>query len=315
MSVRSILGHAVVYGVVVTTALHHELPGQATVPGMRGEWGLKSGSQMAPGAYLGLIYDWYAPDRVIDRDGNALTRFGLNQHAFGLFPAWVSSSRIWNNTTQWGFYAAIPVANAAISAANVDLRTGWGFSDIYVQPVYLGWTLPMADITTGMGVTMPTGRYSNGARDNTGLGMWSLAFDAGTTVYGGAKKEWNTSALATFQMQSSVEGSDKRPGNVLSLEGGFGYAVLKGFGNVGAAYYAQWKVSDDRNFPVLKIPRLNAHDEYYAIGPEITAPIAVKPLPVILTARYFFEMGNRVATQGNQLLVFLTLAKSSARAP
>jgi len=311
MSVRSVAHRVAVCIVAVVAALPCHLLAQANVPGMRGEWGLKSGSQMAPGTYLAVIYDWYNPDEVIDRDGNSLDHIGLNQHAFGLFPAWVSSKRLWGNT-QWGAYAAIPVTNASINVADADLSTGWGFSDIYVQPVYLGWTLPMADITTGMGVTMPTGRFTEGAHDNTGLGMWSVAFDAGTTVYGGEQKEWNGSALATFQLQSSIKDSDKRAGNVLSVEGGLGHAVLKGAGNVGVAYYAQWKVSNDRNFPILRLPRLNARGEYYALGPEITSPIAIKPLPVILTARYFFEMGNRVATQGDQLLVFLTVAKPSS---
>jgi hypothetical protein len=283
---------------------------QANVPGMRGEWGLKSGSQMAPGTYLGFIYDWYNPDKLIDKDGVSLDRIGLNQQAVGLFPAYVSPNKIWSGA-HWGAYAAIPIANAAITVANADVTTGWGFSDIYVEPVYLGWTLPMADLTAGVGVTMPTGRYTDGARDNTGLGMWSFAFDVGTTVYGGAKKEWNLATLATFQTQTSVRNSDKRAGNALSLEGGVGRSVLEGLGNVGLAYYTQWKLSDDRNFPIVRIPRFDARDEYYAIGPEITAPITLKPMPVILTARYFFEMGNLVATQGNQLIVFLTLAKPS----
>jgi hypothetical protein len=302
--VRAVALSAVTAGAVVPQLVR----AQANVPGMRGDWGLKSGTQMAPGMYLGFIYDWYNPDKLIDKDGVPLNRVGLNQQAVGLFPAYVSPDKIWSGA-HWGAYAAIPFANAAISVANAEIATGWGFSDIYVQPVYLGWTLPMADLTTGIGVTMPTGRYTNGATDNTGLGMWSFAFDVGTTVYAGAKKEWNLATLATFQTQSSVKDSDKRAGNALSLEGGFGYSVLKGLGNVGLAYYTQWKVSDDRNFPIVRIPRFDAHDEYYAIGPEITAPVTLKPMPMFLTARYLFEMGNLVATQGNQLIVFLTLAK------
>jgi len=280
---------------------------QANVPGMRGEWGLKSGSQMAPGAYFGLIYDWYHPNKAIDRNGHSLDRVSLDQQAFGLFPAYVSPKPIFGNA-HWGMFAAIPWANAAIDVANADVTTGWGFSDISIQPIYLGWNVPDADVTTGFAITFPTGRFTNGATNNTGLGMWSYAFDVGSTVYYGAEKKWNLSTLATFQMQSDVKDSDKRAGNALTLEGGAGYSFFRGLGNFGAVYYAQWKVSDDRNFPILRIPRFDARSRYYALGPELTMPIMNTGPVIVLTARYFFEMGNRVATQGDQLIVFLTFA-------
>jgi hypothetical protein len=280
---------------------------QANVPGMRGDWGLKSGTQMTPGAYLGGIYYNYSPDKVVDRNGVSLPRIDVTQQAAGLFPAYVSPKPIFGG--HWGAFAAIAWANAAITVANVEATTGWGFSDVYVQPVYLGWTFSRADVTTGFGITAPTGRFHDGATDNTGLGMWSYAFDAGATVYADSAKRWSLATLATFQTNSDVRSTDHRAGNIISLEGGAGYGVMKDMGVVGIAYYTQWKVSDDRNFPILQIPRFNARSQYYAVGPEATLPLTVKPLPLILTARYFFEMGNRVATQGNSLFVMLTLAK------
>jgi hypothetical protein len=280
---------------------------QANVPGIRGEWGLKSGSQMPPGAFLGFIYDWYHPDRIIDRDGVSIDRVSLDQQAFGLFPMYVSPKPIFGNA-HWGMFASIPWANASIDVANADVTTGWGFSDINVQPIYLGWNLSRADVTTGFSVTMPTGRFTEGARDNTGLGMWSFAFDLGSTVYFGTTKQWNVATLATFQTQSDVKDTDKRAGNALSLEGGAGYSFFGGMGTLGAAYYAQWKVSDDRNFPILRIPRFDSRSRYFALGPELTTPLSNRGgLLVLLTARYFFEMGNRVATEGDQLIVFVTL--------
>ena len=280
---------------------------QASVPGMRGDWGLKSGSQMAPGEYLGFIYQIYDANKIIDKNGVSIPRVRLDQQAFGAFPAYVSPHPIVGG--HWGVYAAIPVwANASIGVANADVTTGWALSDFYVQPIYLGWTFPRADLTTGFGVSIPTGRFKDGATNNTGLGMWGYNVDAGATVYADSAKHWNIATLATFQTQSNLKGTDKRPGNNLTLEGGAGYAFLKGLANAGIVYYAQWKVSDDRNFPILRIPRFNGRNRYYALGPELTVPLAVKPLPLVMTARYFIEMGNRVATQGNSFLVFLTAA-------
>jgi hypothetical protein len=280
---------------------------QANVPGMRGDWGLKSGTQMPPGIFVGFIYDWYHPDRIIDRDGVSIDRVHVEQQAFGLFPSYVSPARIFGNA-HWGMFAAIPWANASIDVADADVTTGWGFSDITVQPIYLGWNFSRADVTTGFAVTIPTGRYHNGAKDNTGLGMWSYAFDLGSTVYFGTHKQWNVATLATFQTQSNVKDSDRRAGNALALEGGVGYSFFEGMGTLGAAYYAQWKVSDDRNFPILRVPRFDARSRYYGIGPELTTPLSNRGgLLVTLTARYFFEVGNRVATEGDQLILFVTL--------
>lgn len=281
---------------------------QANVPGIRGEWGLKSGSQMAPGAYFGLIYDYYFPNRVIDKNGRALDRIGLNQRALALFPAYVSPKPVLGGG-HWGAYAAVPWANVAIDVANANVTTGWGFSDTYVQPVYLGWSLPRFDITTGFGLTAPTGRYHVGATNNTGLGMWAYAFDAGATAYIDSAKHWNVATLATFQMQSRVRSTNRRAGNVLTLQGGVGRGILKNFGNVGVVYYAQWKVSNDRNFPILRLPPFNARDRYYGLGGELTVPVTAKPLPVFLTARYFTEIENRVATEGDSFFLLLTIAR------
>jgi hypothetical protein len=268
---------------------------------------------MAPGSYLGFIYYSYPADKVVDKNGVSLPRVRLNQQAFGLFPAYVSPKAIFGG--HMGAYAAISWANADLAVANADVQTGWGFSDLYVQPVYLGWTLPRADLTTGLGVSAPTGRFADGATNNTGLGMWSYAFDVGTTVYADSARHWSLATLATFQTNSRVRSTNKRAGNIIALEGGAGYGILKNAGVVGLAYYTQWKVSSDRNFPILLIQRFNARSRYYGLGPEVTVPLPIKAIPTILTARYFFEVGNRVATQGNALLVFVTLARPSMKLP
>ena len=38
----------------------------------------------------------------------------------------------------------------------------WGFNDLYVVPLYLGWHTPRADFIAGYGFFAPTGRYEGG---------------------------------------------------------------------------------------------------------------------------------------------------------
>jgi hypothetical protein len=53
-------------------------------------------------------------------------------------------------------------------------------SDSVIAPISFGWHFARADATTGYTIFMPTGRYTDGARDNTGLGMWGHELAVGT---------------------------------------------------------------------------------------------------------------------------------------
>jgi outer membrane putative beta-barrel porin/alpha-amylase len=55
--------------------------------------------------------------------------------------------------------------------------------DIYLQPINLGWHLKQANLMVTNGLYLPTGKYSFGADDNTGLGMWTDEFGAGTIIF------------------------------------------------------------------------------------------------------------------------------------
>jgi hypothetical protein len=290
-----------------TAAGARPIDAQASIPNIRGMWGLRSGTLLPPGAYLGPLYYRYSPNKIIDKDGNSIDRARIQQRMTGLFGMYSSPRPVVG--AHWAMWAAVPWANFAIETPNIDRGTSWGFSDVYVQPIDLGWSFSRADLITGFGFYAPSGRFEPGANDNTGLGMWSYAFNLGTTVYADSAKHWNAATLATFQTNSHVRGTDRRAGNVLTLQGGAGYAFLQNAAVAGLSYYAQWKVSDDRNFLITRIPRFDARDRYYGLGPELTTPLPFRQVPMVLTLRYFFETGNRVATQGNAFFAILTLVK------
>lgn len=126
--------------------------------------------------------------------------------------------------------------------------SGLGFSDMYVQPLQLGWHKKRYDALAGYGLYMPTGRFTAGASDNHGLGMWSHELSAGATVYLDEKKQWHAATNAYYNIQSHIKGTNRKAGNVLSLEGGVGRTFCSGLCNVGVDYYTQWKVTDD-TFP------------------------------------------------------------------
>ncbi len=84
----------------------------------------------------------------------------------------------------YGFLVVLPWANNRVQGAeDFDSNPGVGLTDMYVQPINLGWHTPRADVILAYGLYLPTGRYEDGADNNTGLGMWAQEFLAGTTLY------------------------------------------------------------------------------------------------------------------------------------
>jgi hypothetical protein len=192
-------------------------------------------------------------------------------------------------------------ANTSIELTRFDLssETSLGPTDLYLQPLNLGWHFPRADLTLWYALTAPSGRYVLDGSENSGLGMWANEYGLGGTVYFDRAKEWHASTMATYVSAGAKQGTPRRPGSALTLEGGAGWQLM------GVAYYAQWKLTDDEG---IALPEpLDDRHRYFAIGPEVGYPLMMAPRPLILSARYMFELGNKVATEGNTLFVILTI--------
>ncbi len=279
---------------------------QLNIPVVRGDSGLQSGSQPGPGVYItGLLY-FYDTHEIIDKDGNSFNRVSINQGIPAAALTYVSKKKFLG-----GNYSAtvvLPLLNVAIDTPQQTSGSGLGYSDTYVQPIQLGWHKKRYDFLTGYGLYMPTGRFTAGASNNHGLGMWSHELSAGTTVYLNEKKQWHAAMLASYNIQSHIKGTNRKAGNVLALEGGVGRTFCSGLCNMGVDYYTHWKVTDDKFANVT--PNFLSKHRYYGIGPEINGviPINAKTLAVFKLA-YFHEFGNRVATQGQSIIMSVTLAK------
>ena len=177
-----------------------------------------------------------------------------------------------------------------------------GFSDLYIRPFDLGWHTDRADFNAGVGLYAPTGSFDIIADDNHGLGMWTYEVYGGTTVYFDKEKTWHFAAAAAYEKHGKKDGTDIRVGDILTLEGGIGKSFMEGAMNVGIAYYAQWKVSNDDfgvDFTLPGGPLFGKH-RVYGFGPDITIPLASKKkLYGFLNLRYFWESGARTTLEGN----------------
>jgi hypothetical protein len=285
---------------------HAQLAGQNT----KGDFGLLAGTQAPPGFYvIPLFYDYQA-DVLLDRNGDKLSPVAgggsIDAQAAIAGLMWVSEKKILGGT--YGFSIWPGVTNNALGfpPLEIDEEVSTGLADLYIQPITLGWNTARADFIAGLGIYAPTGEFEAGGDNNRGLGMWTYELFGGTTLYFNEAKSWHFAAFAAYETHGEKDGTDVRVGNILTLEGGFGKSLMDGAANVGIAYYAQWKVSDDDfglDFSLPGGPRFDRH-RVYGFGPEVTIPLASKSkLYGFLNLRYFWETGARSTLEGNTFLL------------
>jgi hypothetical protein len=276
-----------------------------------GDFGLTSGTQPDPGTYVSALYYGYKGDTIRDKGGNAR---GLNQgnldvngYALGLWH--VTDRKVLGGNYSFSIWPSATDNVLEAPIFGLEQSTDLGFGDLYIQPINLGWHKDRADFMAGIGVYAPTGRYEDGASDNVGLGMWSLELFAGTTIYLDEARTWNFATTAFYETHTEKEDSDIKVGDILTLEGGLGKSFKGGLINVGLAYYAQWKITDDDFGSEGLLPGVSVGKHRgYGVGPEITIPILSKSkLYGFLNARYFWESGVRNSVEGEALVLTLTL--------
>lgn len=290
----------------------------------QGDHGLQAATQPPPGWYLVPMYVRYHAGTFRDADGNAVlpdVRDSVDVNAYVLSGIWVSQAKLFGAHYSFQIYPAWTDDNLEIPLLGVDQDTSTAAADFYFQPINLGWHTQRADYTAGIGVYAPTGSYEFGADGNTGLGMWTFELFGGATVFLDKARRWHFATMAFYETHSEKKGTDIRVGDFLSLEGGLGWSFLEGAANVGVAYAAQWKVTDDDlggydidqilgdlglDIPVRK-------NRAYSLGPEISIPIATKKkLITILTFRYEWEFGARTSLEGESFSFLATFPIPSA---
>jgi hypothetical protein len=303
----------VVLGLIAATPAHAQLNTQH----IKGGVGLKSGSQPPPHVYVIAPFLYiYSTDTVKDRNGDRLFE---GSDATLTSVAYAGGVSVVTHKKLLGFYGyqvLFPVgANNRIQGTEIDANPGAGLTDSAVVPISLGWHFKQADAIVSYGIFIPTGRYTDGASDNTGFGMWGHELGFGTTVYFNEKKEYHASALVSFDFQSKKEDSETKVGNAMNIEGGVGGDFLKGGLSVGLAYYWSGKLTQDHieGFPDILIRGKN---KVFALGPEVSLALAKgKAVYGFLKVNYEWEVYARTNTQGSEFNIVATFLVPSLKLP
>ena len=281
----------------------------------KGDYGLQSGSQLPPGFYMiAPMYYRYDADTLRNREGEKVSidpqergSLAANAYIFGLI--WVSEYKILGGNYSFQVYPGFTDNTLEAPILGLDEGVSTGFTDLYFQPVNLGWHTERADFVAGLGIFAPTGEYELGGSSNRGLGMWSFELFAGTTVYFDEAKSWHFATTAFFETHTDKEDTDISVGNILTLEGGLGKSFMDGALSLGAAYYAQWKLTEDdlgAERPLFSNRSVGKHS-VYGVGPELTIPLASsEKLYGFLSARYLWEFGAESTLEGQTFVATLT---------
>jgi len=283
---------------------------------IKGLVGLKGGSLPPPHWYViaPLVY-LYNTDTIKLKDGTKFpVDLSITSTAVAGGVSWVSTTKILGGV--YNFQLLMPAGiNNRLQGTELDQSTGFGITDSAVVPIGLGWHFKRADAMANYAIFIPTGRYENGANDNTGFGMWGHEIAFGTTVYLTESKQYHAASVVSFDFQSKKEDSETKVGNTMNLEGGFGGDFMKGGITAGLVYYTSFKLTDDviEGLPGIFVPGKN---KVFALGPEVTIALASKSKVYgFLKLNYEWEVYARTATQGSEFSIMLTFPIGSFPIP
>jgi hypothetical protein len=282
--------------------------------------GLQSGTQAPPGLYVGNVVWVYPTDTVKDANGNTVGqhRLHLTSTAEMILVEVVTNYKFLGANVS--FQAAVPWIKNKIQLNSLDANTGFAFTDMFVSPIVLGWTTKRADFTAGYNLYLPTGRFSAGGNDNTGLGMYGNEFFGGTTVYLDKEKLWSVAGTFALEFHTDKRGTNINVGDLATVQGGVGRTFYRKVGGpipqvfgLGLDYYAQFKVTGDSGSDIPPALR-GFKDRVFGLGPEFNVFFPKPRLTLLL--RYEPEFGARVRTQGQTVVFELVwVAKSLVKAP
>lgn len=198
---------------------------------------------------------------------------------------------------------------AASGTADTSSTASLNISDMYVEPINLGWRFSQLDVYASFGFFAPTGSYDANKIVNNGLGRWAEMFGLGGVLYLDRARSWSISALTRYITHQKQEGADIRVGDDVALEWGIGKTFRPASWqswvpqlDVGVVGYAQWQVTDNRGSDIPPALR-GITSNIYAVGPEIAATTRFGRF----FARYEFEFGAQEAPQGQVFLFGVAL--------
>jgi len=235
-----------------------------------GSVGINAGVQPPPGLALIDNVLHYSSTELRGRHGQVVPIDGLDISATGMAIGASLTTEI-RHSTLLTFAFGLPLAKIRINsdepAASIN---GFGFSDMFVQPLKVGWRRPHFDVVTAYMVYVPTGKFEPRG-GGTGRGDWTHQLSLGGALFQDTTRASRLSALASYEINSRKRGIDIRRGDIIQIQGGAGIGVAKVL-TVGVASFALWQVTADHGADIP--PSLRGQwSRAFGVGPEMNVVI------------------------------------------
>jgi hypothetical protein len=231
-----------------------------------GATGLENGSTPPPGFYgtaLGLVEPI---DSIQGPNGNTLLKPDITVKGVIIGYSIMTHKKILGG--DYGYSFLVPVLNTRFTSDLFDASAeSAGLSDVFFEPVILGWEKGKANYVLNYGFWAPTGDFNPDLPMNPGLGFWEHQIEAGATVALDKKKLWNASMLTTWEINHSKLGTDVKAGPIFTDEYSFGRRFFKYQMNAGVTGYISQKLSGDSGSSINPLLKGDL-DHEFAIGPE-----------------------------------------------
>jgi hypothetical protein len=290
-------------------------PASAQLKGdhLLGDAGLQSGTQTPPGFALVVPVYLYNASKLKNSKGDVITdNLGLNMFVTGIGGSWVTNLKILG--ANYGGAVLFPFASNRLESTVTSTKSPFAFSDIYLQPIQLGWHTKHADFLFGYALYFPSGKFEKGADDNSGLGQLANEFSAGSTVFFDKSKTIHFAALLSYALNGEKKNTDIKTGDNLTIEGGLGKTWYKKAAagpipkiiNAGVVYYMQFKTTTDK-IPIGSGYLLDpSKDKIFGVGAE--GSYFAPSIRTLFDLKWLAEMGAENRIQGNTFM--LTVAYS-----
>jgi hypothetical protein len=289
-----------------------------------------------PGLYFTVYNVFYTTDTLRDRSGDKVrsvtigpgggVTLGLDVDvdSYTLAPTLIGVAD-WDlpGGGRYGGFISPTFANNSVSAAlssssGAGLKSDedqFGVGDLYVQPLWLGWSGDHWDFSLSYGFYAPVGKYDTDkvrfpllgftvespSADNIGLGFWTHQFQTAGAWYPWKHRATAVAMALTGEVHGEKRSIDVTPGSHISWNWGISQflpltkdeEVLLEFGPAG---YSQWQVSDDSGSAALN---RDVHDEVHAAGVQLGLTHA--PWMAFLTFKYLHEFGAEDRFEGEMM--------------
>ncbi len=247
--------------------------GQQKPQWLPGQVGLNAGILPSPGFSYVNITVRYDASRFNGPSGNAILTnvisngnynvWGIENLFFYVFPGKVLGGNV---GSMLGITPVSGNLTADILPNLTDLTAsagGSGLTDLWFQPLTLGWHMKRADLQVAEGMVFPSGRYAPGASDNVGSGYFGNHVQTGTTYYVTKNKGTSANLFTDWEVHGQRQGShstEKTPGQAFSMEWGVGQVLplkknMTQLLQLGVVGYDQWQVTADSG--TVPIPGTN----------------------------------------------------------